>query len=529
MKTFLRITLILPLCVAFAALVGAIIGGTRFGLPEHCYWHTLRDMLAIAGGLAALFGALLAPEWRLKWRLLLSLGGAVFGAAAGVSVALVLGLHPAPIVLLIAVALWGALLGLWLGWLHGTVLPGAAAGFFLFASIASLGRFLEHPDPGAVVGAATGLVAATLLAHAEQRRRLLLTIRAIATVLFIAAAAGMLLLMPHFWPRTEQYDLTRERAGYGFGPMCFSPDGQRAIAQLSRGIYLWNVTDGTVVNRLLHAGSSSIASAVVRFPSDDKPYCVFIDREGLLVRWNAQTGKLDGGFLGAGPRTVTPEQYWKHPYVLAVSPDVRRAVVVNPLEEPCLHEIDFETRAKRQIALPSKSPVSAISWVDAERLLLGSKKDGSIQVVRLADGRLQVLRSLMTPFAERGRMVVSPDGRHLCVFNSYGSPPHLISLDEGSDSQTDCATSAKTTAAAFSPDSRYLYWVGAHEVVHVWDIAGSREVRSYRQHRTVAGEWLHIQSRFISTLAIRPDGKVAMSTDGTGLVQLWKLDHESQP
>ncbi len=83
--------------------------------------------------------------------------------------------------------------------------------------------------------------------------------------------------------------------------------------------------------------------------------------------------------------------------------------------------------------------------------------------------------------------------------------------------------------ATFSADSKYLFWVTRDEAVHVWDLMASREARCYRQHSSFVLELLGMTSPAIRGLAVSPDGKLAMSTTGSGLVRLWKLNHAPQP
>ncbi|MBI1915608.1 MAG: WD40 repeat domain-containing protein [Planctomycetes bacterium] len=525
-KTVLRGALILLLCVTFGALVGVCVVATRFGIHE-TYFKVFFWMPLVAGGLAGFFGAILAPGWPLKRRLLLAGGGTILGSAAGAGVGYFIEHQPTLLALVVVVPLWGVLLGLWLGWLRGALVLGSIAGLLILGGIAGLGLFLGHPDPAAFLGAAGGLSAGVLLCPAEQRRRLRRTPGALAAGLFLLASVALVLIAPRLWPRMQLYRVVVRGTPPPPSPTCFSPDGKRALGRMHNGVCLWNVEDSRVLNHLPR-GQGDLRVAAVCYPRDDTAYCVFLDRWGALTRWNAHTGKLDSGVLGVERHPLAPLTAWDHPHLLALSADGRRAAVIDPLEAHQLWDINFDEHLIRPVPLPDALPVTGLAWIDGERLLLGCKRDGSLHIAAFVDGTLRVLRSFPSPLAERGQLWVSPDGRHACVLNRELSPC-VGNLEEVKDFQPLGGRIGLTRVATFSPDSRYLFWVDWDEVVHVWDLPAGREVRCYRQFRSLVLEKLRIVAHPLTGLAVRPDGKVAMSTRGDGQVRLWELDHEQQP
>src|SRR5262249_11005160 len=302
------------------------------------------------------------------------------------------------------------------------------------------------------------------------------------------------------------------------------PDGKRALARMHTGICLWNVEDGRVLNHLSPWGGD-LAVVAVCYPRDDTAYCVFLDRWGAFTRWNAHTGKLDSHTLGEGRHQLAPEIAWEPPHVLSLSADGRRAAVLDPLQPHQFWDIDFNELFIRTVPFPDALRVTTLAWVDGDRLLLGCERDGSLHLAKLTDGNLRVLRSFPSPLSEKGRLWVAPDGRHVCVLNRELCPC-VDNLEDGKEFHRLCVRIGVPRVLTFSPDSQYLFWVDRDEAVHVWDLSADREVRCYRQLRSVVLEKLRISAHPPTGLAVRPDGEAAMSTRGDGQVRLWILDHQ---
>lgn len=525
MKLFLHRAWIVCLCVAFLALVGALVAGMRFGMPDFYYRDTLWQLLAILGVTASVFGALLAPGWTWPARGRLLLAGGSLSVGAGWVMGLVLTPGAATFEILVTFCTWGVLLGVWLGWLYGTPWHGLAAGVFLLGSVAALGLYTEHPDPAALGGLTAGLLAATLLFRSEARSRFLAVVRPLTFLLYLVVVGTLAALTPRHWSATAQYDLSRDPAYVARPQVCVSPDGQRAVtADFRGGAYLWNLKDGQMLWR--RPMSDPYGVVVVRYPADDKAYCLFLNRDGLLTRWEAHTDQRSSSYLDGLPRPYTRPPNRLCPFLLALSPDGQRAAVVDVREERRLWIVELDSGRPKHFAVPTAVPVTALAWIGRDRILLGCAGSGTVHEVRVGTERLDAQRSFNAPLDDYSQLMVSPDRQRFCVFNLRQSPPLLIRFEDGAESRVG-PPSARSKVVRFSKfGGAYLYWVGSRDDVHVWDVGAAREVRCYRQHRSFVAKWLALTQRDIAGLAISPEEKGAVSASEYGKVRVWELDHE---
>lgn len=525
MKHFLRQALIACLCVAFTALVSVLVAGMRFGLPDYYFVQTVWIYLASLGGTASVFAALLAPGWRWQARAGLLLGGGVASVGAAWAVGLLLTEESTTLEMLGIFTAWGGLLGWWLGWLHSTPWRGLTAALLLLGSLTGLGLFLAHPDPALLCGIAAGPVAATLFARSEGRSRLLTAARRFSLLLYLVVAGTLVALMPRHWPPTAEYDLTRRNTFSNRMHVCVSPDGQRVIAaDNSAGAYLWTLNDGQILQRRRLRDGGGVV--VVRYPANDKAYCLFLNRYGLLTRWNAHTDESTSCYIDGLPRPYKNDLGRACPFLLALSPDGRRGAVVDVREDRLLWIVELDEGRPKDFAVPTAAPVTALAWIDHDRLLLGCAGDGAVHEVRIGADGLDKQRSFNTPLDRVGEIMVSPDRQRFCLFGLSQSPPLLIRFEDGATIRVG-GPAARSRVVRFSKyGGAYLYWVAQGDDVHVWDVSQEREVRCYRQHHTHVGNAFQIRPRRVAGLAICPDEKRAVSADGNGKVGVWELDHE---
>jgi WD40 repeat protein len=264
----------------------------------------------------------------------------------------------------------------------------------------------------------------------------------------------------------------------------------------------------------------------VKYPSNDRPVCVLVDSLGMVTCANPIDLTLNQRPLGGRLREVDRQDAWKNPFVVSLSPDGSRVAVANSEDGREVWDIDFETLQMKAIPLKEIPSISALAWVDNQRLLLASQRDNTVRLATLTDDSLLVQHTFSSHVAPPTQMIVSPDGQHACIRNYRARAPLAVALRDGAEFDQISGQSRRwVTAVTFSPDSRYLLWADWEGLVHVWHMAESCEVRCYRQHRSDILDLFKMSPHWIGALAVRADGNLAMSTGRDGKVRLWRLDH----
>jgi WD40 repeat protein len=158
------------------------------------------------------------------------------------------------------------------------------------------------------------------------------------------------------------------------------------------------------------------------------------------------------------------------------------------------------------------APISSVAFsFDSRALVIGSRRE-MLHWDLVASRELQRHTAAVQGRYVPGRIVISPDGRHLAA-----------TLDERNIGRRDIVGnrwlpplrghSRGTTDLAWSPDNQWLASAGMDSIVRLWKADTGMEITNHAAH----GSW-------IIALAFSPDGKVLASVGSDQRVVLWSVD-----
>ena len=326
-------------------------------------------------------------------------------------------------------------------------------------------------------------------------------------------------------------------------------------------IQLWDTSTGGLLYTL--TGHKRWIKSIA-FSADSK-MLVSGDESGMILLWDTLTGKLkatlngrrgtsthtlafspSGKFIASGHRDEG--KLWDN----TVKPKQQAGYAIGDYQ----HTLEFRGH---------KDYVSKLAFSPDGKTLLTGSKDGTIQAWNTATGNHRftctghiegtadlmftqdgaTLISLNQPFNPPGTfqqqrwdlntgdqlstrllgidaasMILSPDGKTLAT-HAFGDKCDLWDINTDPPRIMDRFTlegypgHGLNVKFAFSPDSKMLATGGEDNLVHVWDLTGSKEVR----HRFTVKAHKHN----IRTLAFSPDGKTLASGCEGKTLCLWRV------
>jgi WD40 repeat protein len=334
----------------------------------------------------------------------------------------------------------------------------------------------------------------------------------------VAAAAADDLI--HLYEAATGKELRRVRVSLSGGSHVagFSPDGKRLVT-VGGAVRLWDAVTGEEWRPF---GGHREPVTCLAFSPDGKTLASGSADQSVRV-WEAATGKELGRLTGLpGPLAS-----------LAFSADGRGVVIGLPGGAVCLWEPATGTKevqtfreqegaSSPQVLSPDGRLAATVGGDGGERL----GQDTS--VVRLWSRATR--REVFSLNGDRNEVfwmpVFSPDGKLLAVRSGWQDVFHgrfydyRVRLWEAATGKQVLvlATGAGAGALAFSPDARLLAVArGGPDtqgdwLVHVWDLAGGREVGSLSGH---LGD--------VKALAFSPDGRSLASGSADGTTLVWDM------
>jgi eukaryotic-like serine/threonine-protein kinase len=234
------------------------------------------------------------------------------------------------------------------------------------------------------------------------------------------------------------------------------------------------------------------------------------------------TGEIFVKLLPSGePKQLTHDGAWK--MGPAFSPDGSRVAytLVNP-------KFGWDTwvvpalGGEPQKLLPN---ASGLSWIDPAHVLFSEVKAGVHMAIETAQESREGERDVYVPPNDRGmahRSALSPDGKWVLITEMLvGSwkPCRLVPFDGSSAGHEVGPANATCTAAAWSPDGRWMYFTAdAGNESHIWR----------QRFPDGAPQQLTFDSNEEAGLAIAPDGRSLLTSVGSAQQILWVHDAKGE-
>jgi WD40 repeat protein len=157
--------------------------------------------------------------------------------------------------------------------------------------------------------------------------------------------------------------------------------------------------------------------------------------------------------------------------------------------------------------LGHSASVFSVSVSTDWRFVLSASDDKTLKLWELATGRL------IRTFWDCGRAAIFlPDRRSALTTSGDGKTLKLLDLATGREIRTFSGHSASVSSVAISPDGRYALSGSEDHTLKLWDLATGHEVRTFSGH-----------SESVSSVAISPDGRYALSGSEDRTLKLWDL------
>ncbi|GEM_PF-3944155 len=155
--------------------------------------------------------------------------------------------------------------------------------------------------------------------------------------------------------------------------------------------------------------------------------------------------------------------------------------------------------------------------IEPEEGLAALSREGSadIQIWKISDEELELLRELHTDFGEVWDLNFNPDATVLASGSSDGTV-RLWRVSDGALLQTLRGHGDRITSATFSPNGRILASADVEGKIRFWDPSTGKPLRIFDAADAV---W---------SLAFSSDGTTLASGQGNGTVKLWSVTRKTQ-
>ncbi len=302
----------------------------------------------------------------------------------------------------------------------------------------------------------------------------------------------------HVWDVAKNKEVRRLTADYGdVSNVAFAPDGKTLAAACgSSTLVFWDVATGQELRR---CAARRGAVPFLAYSPDGK-YLAAVTENGAAQLWDAATGRRLGQYE-VPPETPLRVRFTREGRALACG-NTEKAVFL----------YDLLSRKLLTPALGHADAVQGLAFRAGGKELMSASPDGEVIAWDAAAGR-ELRRVRLRPDPDlfdmrspgnMGRVILSPDGRHVLV-TGFGEE-YLYEAATGDPVLSPEGSEAGTPAAAFAPDgSRFAVTTlgGTPAVpraaVRVYDVGTGRRLR-------VLGE-----GHAAGALVFGPDGKLLVA------------------
>ena len=293
----------------------------------------------------------------------------------------------------------------------------------------------------------------------------------------------------------------------------FSPDGKKIVtASRDRTAKSWDVASGKELQEFKEGHDFLISSAVF-FPDGKKLITAAVDNTTRI--WNVATGTQILALKGTGP-TAT----------LALSNDAKW--MLSGSDDQSAKLWDAETGRVLASLKGHRSEVTAVAISPDDRLLLTGDATGQCL---LWDAAARKEKRELAGHTRGITAAVFLPGGERALTASLDNTVTQWNLETGEEvSSAILKHPGAVTSMALSSDGRQVLTGCADKSVRLWDVldgrlvasravAASREEEADRQREAGRED----DGDNVTSVAISPDGRYALTVRSSGSVQLWKL------
>jgi WD40 repeat protein/transcriptional regulator with XRE-family HTH domain len=291
----------------------------------------------------------------------------------------------------------------------------------------------------------------------------------------------------------------------GVQNVAFSPDGNKLYTVSRDGtVKIWDVSPLAGSDLLNLAGHSNRVRSVAYRP--DGKQLATLGYDGALKIWDAVSGKelltitlthmIDS--MNSGGNALAGG--------VSYSPDSKR-LAYNDLNTT---KIVDATSGAEILSLPTDSAGNDVTFSpDGTQIAVGSA-DAGIGIYNSNNGKLLI--QLQTGSGYNGRIVFSPDGRHIASANDGGANVWDATTGKNLVTFNGHGEGVALNGIAYSPDGKWIATSGNDATIKVWDSETGAEIF------TLIG---HTGPTF--GVAFSPDGQYLATSSVDRTVKVWKL------
>jgi WD40 repeat protein len=304
--------------------------------------------------------------------------------------------------------------------------------------------------------------------------------------------------------------------------LAFSPDGRVLVSGGDRELRIWEVATGRLLGARQADSRAVIATAFLPQPGR----LASAGTDGAVLIWDVSKELVEAASvpkeLSRGVTAPAETGYWSRRFPIegrlggvAFSPDGNTLVAGTQLRH--IHLFDLKTGKERGKLQGHGSEVRNILYSPDGKTIVstGYLWDGKELPVRAWDadtGQARWARGGTGTFPDA--IALSPDGGIVYALGHGGI--RRWELKSGEPLAPVKAYERYTGAMAVSPDGKYLMVGGFQGEVVLWDLADSRQIRTWRATE-------HERSNFVQALTFAPDSKTAVTTASDGQIRLWDV------
>jgi WD40 repeat protein len=295
-------------------------------------------------------------------------------------------------------------------------------------------------------------------------------------------------------------------------------NGSRALSSSSDSIRLWDLETGQTIRTL--EGHTNTINAVAATP--DGRRAVSVSEDHTLRLWDLESGQMIRSMM------VKYDEIRMH--VVAMTSDGRRAVAGCEPDNARLW--DLESGQQSHVLMGHASWISAVAVTPDSRRAVSASWDHTLRVSDMDTGR--TICTLEGHTKEVNAVAVTPDGRR-AVSAADDYTLRLWDLENGQPIHPLGHRMRGVSAVAVTPDGRRAVSAsadlerakGVAYTLRLWDMCSGQTIITFQgqwQGNPYSNAYRVRQYYSVSSVAVTPDGRRAISASENYTLQAWDLE-----